>query len=66
MTVNTAQWLWLIATCAVMASIFADLAGFVEIPPIYWLTGSIGLTVIGWRVMPMREIEVAWEKQRRR
>ena len=60
MTLNTAQWLWLNATCAVMASIFADLAGFVEIPPIYWLT------VIGWRVMPMREIEAAWEKQRRR
>jgi hypothetical protein len=35
----------------------------VEIPPIYWLAGSAGLTVVGWRVMPMREIEAAWRKQ---
>lgn len=66
MTLNVAQWLWLAGCVVVMGSIFADIAGFVEIPPIYWLTGTIGLTVIGWRVMPMREINAAWEKRHRR
>lgn len=66
MTLNFGQWLWLIATFALMASILADIAGLVEIPPIYWLIGSVGLTVIGWRVMPMREIEAAWRKQNQR
>jgi|GEM_PF-3452604 len=63
MTLNLWQWLWVIACFALIASIFADIAGLVEIPPIYWLAGSTGLTVIGWRVMPMREIEAAWRKQ---
>ena len=63
MTLNFGQWLWLIATAALFLLILADILGFVEISPIYWLRCSIGLTVIGCRVMPMREVEAAWRRQ---
>ena len=66
MTLNKPQWLWLIAVIALIATIIADIAGIMQVPPIYWLIGSVGLMVIGWRVMPMSDVEAAWRKQNRR
>lgn len=52
MKLNWMQAAWLLAAAALIASMLADVAGMVQIPPIYWLAGCGLLVLIGRRVMP--------------
>ena len=47
MKLNAMQWIWMAAVALFVASLLLDLAGVVNVPPIYMLLCSTSLVVAG-------------------
>lgn len=52
---NALQCLWMAGMVAMIAATLADLAGWLDIPSLYWVLGFAVLLLFGRKVMPARE-----------
>jgi hypothetical protein len=59
MKLNAIQWLWMGVTALFVMSLLLDVAGILNVPPVYILCSTL-LVVIGWWVGPsIKELEQA-------